>query len=138
MEDLAKGGLYINLFYPEDRQKIDKSHKKIRTISVNNKLSHLKYLPNSIAHKWIKTEKPVYISLDIETGGENCRIILLSAQIFRMVQHNSKMTSEIEKECFDEYVMPSKDSIRDERLFQIHSLHRNYPRVKETNDITEV
>ena len=28
----------LTLFYPEDRQKIDQSHKKITTISVNNKL----------------------------------------------------------------------------------------------------
>ena len=42
----------------------------------------------SIAHKWIAAEKLVYISLDIESGGENCGIIQLSAQIFRMVQHN--------------------------------------------------
>jgi len=42
----------------------------------------------SIAHKWIAAEKIVYISQDIESGGENCGIIQLSAQIFRMVQHN--------------------------------------------------
>ena len=68
----------------------------------------------SIAHKWIATEKAVYISRDIETGGKNCGIIQLSAQIFRMVQHNSKMTSEIERKCFDKNIMPSKDSIWDE------------------------
>jgi len=32
-------------------------------------------------------QKKQFISLDIETGGENCGIIQLSAQIFRMVQH---------------------------------------------------
>jgi len=72
----------------------------------------------SIAHNSIATDKAVYISLDIETGRENCGIIQLSAQIFRMLQHNSKMTSEIESECFDEYVMPSKDSIWDENYFK--------------------
>jgi len=65
----------------------------------------------SIARKWIATEKAVYISLSIDTGGENCGIIQLSAQIFRMVHHNSKLTSEIERECFDEYVRPSNDAI---------------------------
>ena len=48
------------------------------------------------------------------------------------------MTSEIERECFDEYAMPSKDSIWDERLFQIYGLHRDHPRIKEADDITEV
>ena len=68
----------------------------------------------------------------------NCEMIQLSTQIFRMVQHNSKLTSEIERECFDEYIMPSKDSIWDERLFQIHGLYRDHPRIKATDDITEV
>ena len=58
----------------------------------------------SIAQKWIGTEKAVYILLDIETGGENCGIIQLSAQIFLMVQQSSKLTSEIERECLDESI----------------------------------
>ncbi len=55
-----------------------------------------------------------------------------------MVKHNSKLTSEIERECFDEYIMPSKDSIWDERLSKIHGLYRDHPRIKEADDITEV
>jgi len=47
-----------------------------------------------IAHKWIAIEKSLYISLDIENGGG---IIQLGAQIFPMVQHDSKSTSEIER-----------------------------------------
>ena len=54
----------------------------------------------SLAHKWIAIEEAVYISLDIENGGESCGIIQLSAQIFRMVQHYYKLTSDIERECF--------------------------------------
>ena len=39
--------------------------------------------------------KAVYVSLDIETGGENCGIIQLIAQIFRMVQHkNAKLSKQ--------------------------------------------
>jgi len=86
-----------------------------------------------IAHKWIATEKALYISLDIETDAEDSGIIQLSVQIFRMVQHNSKLTSEIERECFDEYVRPSSDAISDENLFQIHGLHRDHPRIKEAD-----
>ncbi len=55
-----------------------------------------------------------------------------------MVQHKSKLTSEIDRECFDEYVMPSNDAIWDETLFQIYGLHRDHPRIKEADDITEV
>jgi len=84
------------------------------------------------------TVEPLYISLDIETGGENSGIIQPSAQIFRMVQHNSKLTSEIERECFDEYVRPSNVAIWDENLFQIHGLHRDHPRIKEADNITAI
>jgi len=34
----------------------------------------------------VQQKKSVYISLDIETGGENCGLVQLSAQIFHMVQ----------------------------------------------------
>jgi len=60
----------------------------------------------------------VYISLDIETGGENCGITQLSAQIFLKLPHNSKKTSEIESECFDEYVMPSKTPFGTKNYFK--------------------
>jgi len=55
-----------------------------------------------------------------------------------MIQHNIKLTSEIERECFDEYVRPSNDAIWDENLFQIHGLHRDHPRIKEADNITAV
>ena len=93
---------------------------------------------NYIALKWIATEKALFSSLDIETGGEDSGIIQLSAQIFRMVQHNSKLTSEIERECFYEHARPSSDAIWDEHLFQIHGLHRDHPRIKEADNITAV
>jgi len=92
----------------------------------------------AIAHKWIAAEKSVCISLDMETGGENSGIIQLSAHIFRMVQHNSKLTSETERECFDEYVRPSIDAIWEKNIFEIHGLHRDYSRIKEADNIIAV
>ena len=86
----------------------------------------------------LQQKKSVYISSDIATGSDNYGLIQLSAQIFRMVQHNSKLTSEIERECFDEYVRPSNDAFREENLFQIHGLHRDHPRIKEANYINAV
>mmetsp|Transcript_18134 Transcript_18134/g.23505 ORF Transcript_18134/g.23505 Transcript_18134/m.23505 type:complete len:141 (+) Transcript_18134:297-719(+) len=63
-------------------------------------------------------EKLILISLDIETGGEICGLIQLSVKIFRMVQHNSKLTSEIEKECFGEYVRHSNDAFGKKSYFR--------------------
>ena len=82
---------------------------EIDTFDYNGYKPHTK--GKSIAHKRIVTEKPDYVSLDIQTGGENSGTIHLSAHIFRRVQHNSKQTSEIERECFDECIRPSNVAI---------------------------
>jgi len=54
-----------------------------------------------------------------------------------MVQLNIKLTSEIERECFDEYVRPSNGAYWEEKLFQIHSLQRDL-RNKEADYITVI
>ncbi|GFH50229.1 predicted protein [Chaetoceros tenuissimus] len=63
------------------------------------------------APELLKQEKLVYISFDIETGGEYCGIVQISAQIFRVTNHNSTFESNIEPEIFDEYVKPPDDAI---------------------------
>jgi len=60
----------------------------------------------SIAHRYLQKEKLVYVSFDIETAGESCGIVQLSAQIFRMVHRNGITESEIEEETFNKYIQP--------------------------------
>ena len=55
---------------------------------------------------------------------------------FSIVKHNCELASEIEGESFDEYVRPSNDAFCEENLFQIHSSHRDHPRIKEADNIT--
>ncbi len=52
----------------------------------------------SIAHHYLQKEKLVYVSFDIETAGESCGIVQLSAQIFWMVHRNGVTESEIEED----------------------------------------
>ncbi len=42
----------------------------------------------------------VYVSFDVETGGEYCGVIQISANIFRVIDDNG----EIEIETFDRYI----------------------------------
>ena len=49
----------------------------------------------------------VFISVDLETGGERCGIIQMSAQIFR-IQNNE---AEVEINVFNEYVNPGLDAV---------------------------
>ena len=44
----------------------------------------------------------IYVPFDVETGGEYCGIIQMSANIFRINNNDG----EIERESFDRYVKP--------------------------------
>ncbi len=63
----------------------------------------------SIAHYNIKSGKIAYISFDIETGGEECGIIQLSAQIFRLGNNDTMETSNEDE--FNKFVMPPEGAV---------------------------
>ena len=92
----------------------------------------------SIAHQYIKKEKLVYVSFDIETAGESCGIVQVSAQIFRMVYRNGATESEIEEETFNKYVQPGKDAIWDEKACSIHGLSKDDDRIVNADEIDVV
>jgi len=60
----------------------------------------------SIAHHYMPS-KMVYVSFDVETGGEYCGIIQMSANTFRINNNDGK----IERESFDRYVKPRDGAI---------------------------
>jgi hypothetical protein len=63
----------------------------------------------SIAHFDLKANRIVYVSLDVETGGEYCGIIQLSAELFRKNTANS--TYNRVSEAFNQYVRPPDGTI---------------------------
>jgi len=67
----------------------------------------------SIAHKHIFKNRIVYVSFDIETGGEYCGIVQISCQKFQLTEHNNEISAEVEPVTFNKYVKPPPDAIRD-------------------------
>jgi len=51
--------------------------------------------------------KIVYVSFDVESGGEYCGIVQMSANIFRI----NNNVGEIESKSFDSYVKPGDGAI---------------------------
>ena len=102
-------------------------------------VAHLDQLPipknKSIAHNYIVSGNIVYCSFDIQTGGEFCGIVQMSAQKLRISGGN---TIEVEEETFNAYVKPGDGAIWDERLTSIHGLSAAKPEIQSTPDIFEV
>ena len=77
----------------------------------------------SICHSLHTKNKLVFVSFDLETGGERCGIIQMSAQIFR-IQNNE---AEVEVNVFNEYVSPGRDAVWNEKACAAsYGLRRKY------------
>ena len=74
---------------------------------------------NSIFHSLYTKNKLVFISFDLETGGEGCGIIQMSAQIFRIKNNEA----EVEVNVFNEYVNPGREAVwNDQACMASHDL----------------
>ena len=81
----------------------------------------------SIAHKYMHRDL-VYFSFDIEHGGDDCGILQIACQVFRIDGSKSDKNSnswvvEVEELVFNEYVKPPTNARWDDRLKSIHDLH---------------
>ncbi len=93
----------------------------------------------SIAHHHITSGRAVFCSFDMETGGEYCGIIQISAQLFRIsTQEKKKMTFAVEPSTFNKYIKPPEGSIWDPHCTQVHGLNSNSPIIKNANRINQV
>jgi len=88
----------------------------------------------SIAHHHMHSDI-VYCSFDLETGGEFCGIVQMSAQMFRIRVENGKMVGEIEEETFNEYVKPPDGSIWSTHATDVHGLHESHPQIIDADPI---
>ena len=75
--------------------------------------------------------KMVYVSFDVETGGEYGWIIQMSANIFRI----NNNIGEIESESFDRYVKLRDGAIWSSSSKDVHGLHANSPEIKNAKVI---
>ena len=112
----------------------------------------------SICHHLFKEKKIVFVSLDLETGGENCGIVQLSAELVRLdikpegeKQVAKDVLAGVEREgttynessnpggqCFNEYVHPGEDAEWSSSATQVHGLSRHDPRITSARNIKEV
>ncbi len=75
--------------------------------------------------------KMVYVSFDVEAGGEYCEIIQMSANIFRMVNN----VEDIESKLFCGYVKPRDGTIWSSFSTDAHGLNANSPGIKNAKGI---
>ena len=97
----------------------------------------------SIAHSAFSDGSAVFLSLDIEIGGEHAGIIQLSSEIVRMKMCPGRGVSqdrvqEVERVAsFDSYVKPECD-IWDQRCIDIHQIHPEDERIVSAHNIDDV
>lgn len=111
----------------------------------------------SICHEQIKQDKLVFVSLDLETGGEDCGIIQLSAEIVRVVieRDGAKAAKDtlasMSREGtlfndddnptggeFNEYVNPGRDAVWSDAAIEITGLSRSDPKIASARSIIPV
>ena len=90
----------------------------------------------------------MFISLDLEHGGENCGITQLSAQLFRLSPNSVKKTTPTQEltyepdiiieEIFDKYVKPPMNATWDNRTTEVTGLHKDHPSIKDAQPIEVV
>ena len=101
---------------------------------------------NEHAYHYIDRGKAIFLSLDVETGGEYCGILQLSAEICRMIikqDGSSKLkdkATDIRRDTntFNKYVEPAEGAIFAEACTRIHGLSESSPCIKNASDIDVV
>ena len=96
----------------------------------------------SIAHKYMHRDL-VYFSFDIEHGGDDCGILQIACQVFRIDgskndKNSNSWVVEVEDRVFNEYVKPPTNAKWDDRLNSIHGLHNLHPKIVNANSIEVV
>ena len=101
------------------------------TIPKGRSLAHFDFAQNNVA----------LVSFDIETGGEFCWILQLSAEIFRAEikptitpkgpspNKDHCVSSTQEAVTFNEYVKPDEGAIWNEHACSVHGLHENHHKI---------
>ena len=112
----------------------------------------------SMGHHHFKQNKLVFVSLDLETGGEGCGIVQISAEIVRPVlQREGKMTAKdqlagpVERgttqyndesnpggTLFNEYVNPGEDAEWSEKATEVTGLTKDDPRITTARSLNDV
>lgn len=102
-----------------------------QTSTSTNQFIRKKGLKPSVAHGLIIENKVVLVSLDLETGGESCGVIQLSAVAFTL-------DGKTVHENFDSYVKPPLQAQWNQHAVNLHGLHANHPSIVNADGIQTV
>ena len=154
--DRPSGEEALEAINQDDQNEVDSSSHRpdlpplvIRQETVNNDEENgSPPIPKSRskAHHYIDSGKAVFLSLDVETGGEYCGVLKLSSEIIRMsikpqgATKTKDKASNIEREAliFNEYVHPGEEAIYSKACTDIHGLTESSQCIKDASDITVV
>ena len=91
-------------------------------------------------HDKINRNKAVFISFDLESGGEYCGPVQFSAEIFRMNKSSNGNTWNTIRSpnIFNKYIKPSDIAIWNDHATQIHGLHASHPSIQSAQDMKTV
>ena len=83
----------------------------------------------SIIHDEVKNGQVVFISFDIETGGDDCGIVQLSSECFILSSNGDEGGGRRLKQTFESYVQPHESAIWSKHATEIHGLHKKHPSI---------
>ena len=93
---------------------------------------------NSLIHDHVEAGTAIFVSFDIETGGEECGILQISAECFTLEQDVCKYGGQRFSDTFDSYVKPSDSAVWSEHATKIHGLHRGHPSIINADPLESV
>ena len=95
----------------EDSEPEDEEEKRIRK--------------TSLIHPIVYGGNGLFIYFDLETGGDYCGIVQISAECFTIDPKADKGGGERLSNTFDAYVKPPNDAVWSKFATNIHGLHKN-------------
>ena len=83
----------------------------------------------SLISDYVSSGKCVFISFDMETGGDHCGILQLSAECFILDTDINKSGGVKLSKVFNSYVKPPEDATWSLHDTKIHGLHKHHPSI---------
>ena len=116
---------------PPNEENEDDAHDVLTTANNDDEESDIDKLPlpsgKSIAHHYIDQRKAVFLSLDLEHGGDWVGLLQLSVETFCMIPdaNGTSFTAVREQHTFNEYVQPGPDALWNDAInTHSHGLHQ--------------
>ena len=95
----------------------------------------MKARKHSLIHDYVEEGKAVFISFDIETGGDDCGIVQISAECFVLDSTTSNGWGERLPNTFDSYVKPPPSAIWSDHATLVHGIHQGHPFIVDADSL---